>query len=196
MTTQSRLVIIPKPASKELLDHFISTEWCAQLLANSDYTVIDIPKRAAASNNEETLMTQTLSTDRTIRASLSLYKSPADDDLSSACDTDVGEVYTLNSLGSGLNGNIDICHGGFVAILLDDVMALLGRHDVILGKPVTVTLNIKFRRPVPTPSIVLCRARFTKFEGRKAWITGTVEDGMGTIYAVGEGLFIAPKPKL
>jgi len=41
-------------------------------------------------------------------------------------------------LGSGVNGHIDICHGGLLAVVLDEVMALLllignAERDRVLG---------------------------------------------------------------
>lgn len=44
--------------------------------------------------------------------------------------------------------------------------------------------------------IVLLRCYCAKWEGRKAWIKGTMEDGQGKIYAEGESLFIIAKGKL
>jgi hypothetical protein len=42
----------------------------------------------------------------------------------------------------------------------------------------------------------LCTAKFEKKEGRKAWVVGTIEDGLGVVYATGEALFVNPKAKL
>lgn len=47
-----------------------------------------------------------------------------------------------------------------------------------------------YKKPVPTPSTVLCRSWVERKEGRKVWGKGTVEDGMGTVFALGEALFI------
>ena len=104
------------------VNHFSSTEWCAKLRADPNYTAIDIPRRVADSDSEETFMTQTLRTDRTVRATLSLYKAPTHGE-SSTSDINVGEVCTLKSLGPGLRGQIGMCYGCFVAVLLDDIMS-------------------------------------------------------------------------
>lgn len=44
--------------------------------------------------------------------------------------------------------------------------------------------------------MVLCIAKFERQEGKKIFVSGTVEDGSGTVYAKGEALFIETKPKL
>jgi acyl-coenzyme A thioesterase THEM4 len=60
----------------------------------------------------------------------------------------------------------------------------------------TVFLNVRFLKPIPTPSVILGTAQFTKLEKRKHFIKSTLEDGQGTVYAIGEGLFASPKSSI
>ena len=46
----------------------------------------------------------------------------------------IQEVRTLMDLGNGVNGHPDICHGGFVATVLDEVIGIL------------LTLNLEIER--------------------------------------------------
>lgn len=56
-----------------------------------------------------------------------------------------------------------------------------------------VDLNISYKKPIPTPGPVLCRARLEKLDGKKLYVRGTIEDGAGTVYTVGDAMFIAVK---
>lgn len=68
----------------------------------------------------------------------------------------------------------------------------------------TVTLETRFRKVVRTPSVLLCRARLVEGgdngdggqkergrsgKGRKLEIRGTVEDGLGGVYAEAKAVF-------
>ena len=54
----------------------------------------------------------------------------------------------------------------------------------------TAYLRVDYKKPVPTPTVVLCRAWVERTEGRKMFTVGTIEDGEGGVYAKGEALFI------
>jgi len=65
----------------------------------------------------------------------------------------------------------------------------------------TAYLHVDYKRPIQTPTTVLCRAGIERIEGRKIFARGTVEDGLGKIYAKGDAMFvivplIMPKTKL
>jgi acyl-coenzyme A thioesterase PaaI-like protein len=51
-------------------------------------------------------------------------------------------------------------------------------------------LNTNYKKPVPTPGIVLCTASWVKQDRNKIYVKGTIEDGNGKIYTTGEGMFI------
>jgi acyl-coenzyme A thioesterase PaaI-like protein len=51
-------------------------------------------------------------------------------------------------------------------------------------------LNTNYKKPVPTPSTVLCTAKYVKTERNKIYVNGTIEDGKGTVYTTGEGMFV------
>lgn len=60
-------------------------------------------------------MSTTLNNDDTISAWQSFYKQ----------DDEKGrlEAISVMKIGKGLNGHVDICHGGFVGVLLDEVIS-------------------------------------------------------------------------
>ena len=85
-------------------------------------------------------------------------------------------------------------HGGLIATILDET----------LGTPAFVQwtgcatgeLSVAYERPVPIPSVVLCRSRVEKTEGRKMWISGELEDGNGLVYVRGRSLFVRFRERL
>lgn len=54
---------------------------------------------------------------------------------------------------------------------------------------------MNYKKPVPTPNIILGRAKFVRRERNKIYTVGTVEDGDGTIYAMTEAMFIEVERK-
>lgn len=100
-------------------------------------------------------------------------------------------------LGSGLNGHTDIAHGGFVAVLLDEIIG--NACECTNEKRVftmTAYLNVSYKRPIPTPAVVLLRGWVEKREGRKIWGKGTVEDEQGNVLSSGDALFVEVSQKL
>lgn len=57
-------------------------------------------------------------------------------------------------------------------------------------------MNTTYRKPVPTPGVILCTAKFERIDGRKVYIRATIEDGMGDVLTVGESMFLEVKNKL
>ncbi|KAH8591597.1 thioesterase family protein-like protein [Bisporella sp. PMI_857] len=132
----------------------------------------------------DTFVGKTLATDDTIKAWQSFYRAP---------DTAFGngEVLSLLSLGSGVNGHTDTCHGGFVSLLLDEALGLSAQNFRPKDKKtMTAYLNVNYKKPVTTPSVVLCRASVDRVEGRKLYVKGSIEDGNGTVLSTAEALFI------
>ncbi|KAF2871998.1 HotDog domain-containing protein [Massariosphaeria phaeospora] len=189
--------------------HLSHTPWCAALLANPAWTPTPTASRTPKPTTEDSFFAVTLNTPRTIRACLTLRPTtPA------PADPAFPHVMTLLDLGSALNGHAGIAHGGLVATLLDETCGVLitlnleykvarmrMREAGDLGAQAgmngfTAYLNTRYKRPVPTPGVVLCRARFVRQEGRKMFVEATVEDGRGVEYAVGEGMFVEVKTKL
>lgn len=105
-------------------------------------------------------------------------------------------MQTLFRFGSGLNGHEDHAHGGFIALMLGEIMGLIVRLYSEAKNPYTAYMNVTFKKALTTPGVVLCRAWVTGMEGRKMWVKGTVEDERGVPYAIGESLFVDVKSKI
>lgn len=104
------------------------TPWCAALINDPAWTPTRTASRVPKPTSEDSFFAETLGTPRTIRSCLTLRpKEKAEGDMA------FREVRTIMELGDGLNGHPRICHGGFVATMLDEVLGVL------------ITLNIEER---------------------------------------------------
>ncbi|KAI1193420.1 thioesterase superfamily protein [Nemania serpens] len=175
--------------------HFAAIPWCAPHL-QGDRIVTKTPQsRVLKPTGEDALFGHTLNSESTIVRMLQVYQVPA-----SATER-VNEVKVFLTLGRGLNGYPDICHGGLVTTILDEVFGTLipvnqDRKRIPSGTHMTAYLNTTFIRPVPTPATILARAWFTKFEGRKVYTQGSIEDESGRVLARADALFIELKASL
>lgn len=109
---------------------------------------------------------------------------------------DMTEVRMVFSLGDGVNGIAGTCHGGLIGLMLDEVTGQLaaevfGRYNII-----TAGLQVAYKRKLSTPAVVLCRAWLGEAKDRKLKIEGTIEDGMGGVYAIGQTVFVKTDSRL
>ena len=163
----------------------LSTLWCTQIIQDPQWKAL-----SSRQNSSNQLFSDTLWTQKTIRAHQSYYKKPP------AGRTIGGELRVLLSLGSGLDGYPGMCHGGLLTLLFDDAIHELAAQE-IPDVSITVTLNTTFRQPVRTPSVVLCRVWMEKEpQGRKAWVQASIEDGNGGVYASADSFILRMKGKL
>ena len=56
---------------------------------------------------------------------------------------------------------------------------------------ITGQLLVTFKQPIKTPAVVSCKSWIEKEpKERKLWVKGEVADGLGSVYAEGEALFM------
>jgi thioesterase superfamily protein 4 len=191
------------------------TPWCHALISSPHWTPTSTDSRLPKASSEDSFFAETLATDRTIRACLTLRPTAEykDDDGEPDKWIVYDEVRTILEIGDGLNGHPKIAHGGFVATMLDEVMGVLITRNIqarverkkrrgestaevmscftacrLLVVLVRMTLmqmidlNTTYRKPLSTPGILLCTAKFDRRERNKIYLRGTVEDGLGTVY--------------
>lgn len=104
-------------------------------------------------------------------------------------ETDGPKSLILASIGKQLDGGIDRLHGGVTATLMDQVMGILVSYSH-KSSCATAELTIKYKKPVVTPCVLLCRARIVREAGRWIELVGWIEDGEGTVFAEGRGAFV------
>ncbi|KAI3318754.1 thioesterase superfamily protein [Xylariaceae sp. AK1471] len=175
--------------------HFSTIPWCANHLQGNRIITGTPSSRALKPIEEDSLFADTLKSERTIVQMLHVYEEP----ISPAERVD--EVKAFLTLGSGLNGHPNVCHGGLVTTILDEAIGLLlpinmERQAIPVGSYMTAYLNTSFVKPVPTPTTILARACFTKVEGRKYFTQGTIEDKDGVVLARADALYVQLKSSL
>ena len=73
-----------------------------------------------------------------------------------------GDVRCLVTLASDFEGYPGFVHGGVVATIMDEVLGRAGMMDEDHKFLVTATLNLKYRKPVPTGEQLEFRGRVTE----------------------------------
>jgi thioesterase superfamily protein 4 len=176
--------------TKEAKGKLQSIPWAAKLLADPNLRSFTLPSIEYKPSTEDAMVAVTLKTDKTVSLWQPLYRAPCP-------EAPLGEFLFILTLGPGLNGHPNILHGGMTSLLFDEVLGhAVGYHKDHGYHTFTATLTVDYKKPVPTPQTVLFRTVLEPHSsGRKSWVTGTLEDGEGTIYANGKALFISVKSK-
>jgi acyl-coenzyme A thioesterase PaaI-like protein len=187
-------------AKEPNLAHFLAIPWCAKTLNSPGWTSRPVFSRTPKPDTEDELFARTLHTPTTI--SHMLFAHPAHQP-----DKPISYTYGYATLAVGLNGFADVCHGGIVATLIDEIqgMSLTAfrrrdrdlaiergelEKDAKLIHSMTGELTVRYIRPVKTPQTVLVVTKVKEVIGRKLWMDSEVLDGEGVVLATGKGLFI------
>jgi len=115
----------------------------------------------------------------------------------------------------GISGHPSTAHGGAVATILDEALSLAvalhvpvspchgGRaHEAegdARGKIYTAQLDVRYRKPVAVPGVVVVRAWCVARDGRKYWMRGQVvqeEEGEETVKVDALGFWVETAAKL
>jgi acyl-coenzyme A thioesterase PaaI-like protein len=193
----------------ESLNHFLKIPWCHTILSSPQNTVTPTQSRILKSNDEDSLMSTSLKTAFTISQCVSFYPTHSASVSSSSPDLlHISSLSTIYQLGKDMNGGPNMLHGGIIATLLDDTIGTLltvnktPKGDPLSRKTVTAELKVGYKRPVFTPSVVMCVVRVVKRVGRKVWFEGELlgefeeEGGRGSILARCESMWVVIEPKL
>ncbi|KAF1808039.1 hypothetical protein P152DRAFT_376510, partial [Eremomyces bilateralis CBS 781.70] len=95
----------------------------------------------------------------------------------------------LLSIGDGLDGKKGRAHGGFSALLMDQMTGSVAFQLFGGLPPATATMTVDYKQPIDTPGVVLCRGWAVEKSGRKVWVRACLESD-GRILASGKALFI------
>lgn len=175
-------------------------KWCVDLLNEPDTSITEIP-----TSRELFVSRSAVAKDERVSNSMfakTLYGKDADAILaqvnfkrvSKEADAIYKEEYCyLIAVGSGLDGLTGRAHGGFNALVLDQLTGTISATTGGTFAPATARLEVNYSAPVGTPGVVLCRGWVIERSGRKTWVKGTIEDGQGKVFASGKALFIDPK---
>jgi acyl-coenzyme A thioesterase PaaI-like protein len=110
------------------------------------------------------------------------------------------EVLCLMSLGPGLEAHPSIVHGGFQAVIFDEVMRLLVlvHENNICGPELrsthfTVNMNVSYLAPVLIPGNVLVRSQLLGRQGRKWFTKADIVDGVGKVLTSAHSVWVTAK---
>lgn len=110
--------------------------------------------------------------------------------LSFLFDSSLNEVRCWFTPDHRLMGSLNIMHGGFVALLLDETMGkILGANMI---KAPTAQLDVRYRRPVPIGEELELWAKLDSVDGRKHRLQGSVRRAAepDVVLAEAQALFI------
>lgn len=176
-----------------------NAQWCKSLLTDPNIQATrgftpDLSDKTVSNS----MFNRTLCAKDAIRAQFSFRRQCKEPTaIRSEHNSQLIEDCILLSLGDALDGKAGRLHGGFSSMVLDQITGSCAHYfkpDPI--PPATATITVDFKSPVSTPCVVLVRAWVTEIRGRKIWVNGVLEDGMGGIYATSKALFILAKPMI
>src|SRR6187402_987993 len=129
--------------SRENKSHFADIPWASKLFNDPALQPFNTNSRVIkGTSTADTFCARTLATGETIIAWQSFLKpvSPPNK---------FGEVIALLKLGSGLNGHVDTCHGGFLCVLMDEMISFAADNEKPKDKTtMTAYLKVDYKKPV------------------------------------------------
>jgi uncharacterized protein (TIGR00369 family) len=104
-----------------------------------------------------------------------------------------GLVVCLAAIPDTYEGPTGYLHGGIIATLLDETMSKAVRAKGLTA--MTRHMEIDYRRPVPSGTLIRMEGRLVRTEGRKHWAEAHILDPDGAALADGKGLFVEVKSR-
>lgn len=179
--------------------HLSTHPWAKNLISSPDYKAVETDsRRPKPTTGEDGYLAQTLNTPSTIPHCLTLQRrnlEPAPTEIPtwlpatkqdvakptpSVNPADVMMIFDLSS--PGLSGHPSTVHGGIVAALIDEAMSLaVAAHtnapntagtndDNPRGKIFTVQLDVRYKKRVVNPALLVVKARVVGRVGKKFWV--------------------------
>jgi len=99
------------------------------------------------------------------------------------------EVYTYYTFKQFMQGYDSIVHGGFISMLLDEVMAKACLHKNIIA--VTAKFEIRFKKPVHVHEKMEFRGSIAEIKGKKIRTVSVCTGNGGDARAEATALFIS-----
>ena len=171
--------------------------WCQSLLS-SNISITDVPTarpRPPESDTFNSMFARTLYSSNAIRSQINFKRRTREyDAITTPQSAEPCEWCYLLSVGDGVDGKPGRAHGGFNALIMDQVTGMVASEASGTRAPATATMTVDYKAPIDTPSVVLCRAWVIEMAGRKTWIRGVIENGEGKVLASAKALFVSARP--
>jgi len=103
-------------------------------------------------------------------------------------EPETGKVWTELAPPSFMAGGINMMHGGFITLLLDEVSSKV--LSVLEKRGVTRNIEVSFEKPVSLSSRIRLEAELTQHEGRKHHIDARILNSDGEVLARSSALFL------
>ncbi|KAI1092996.1 Thioesterase/thiol ester dehydrase-isomerase [Rostrohypoxylon terebratum] len=174
------------------------------------------PSRPDASGSKDylvsrdTLFRYSLDGERTIPRYIGVYEDPFCQPTTTFSHPlfITGSASLVLELRDGVRGFNGTVHGGLICAIMDEAMgSLLVVNDNLIRQAkakgsipadapgftaaVTASINVKYRKPIPTPQIVVATASLDRVEGRKMYMHVVVKDQNEQECASCDGMFIS-----
>lgn len=207
--------------------HFEAVPWCASLLGSPDIVTFNPPCRsppdpAGISISKDQLFRHILNNEEAVPACLGFYtrtsklESDFGDTRPKASRLLLDSATLIFDLQAGVNGFQGWTHGGLLAALMDEAMGSYiyinyrlqveeklqqalpaDVMDLTTVNTVTARMDMKLKKPLPTPAIVLVKTALVEILGRKMLIETTIEGETGAQYAACDATWISlPRERL
>lgn len=115
-------------------------------------------------------------------------------------DKEGKRLFAIQYVGDQLCGHPGIVHGGLLATLMDETLARCCFPALPKKVGMTANLDVNYRAPCRAGTYIVIKAQTTKVEGRKAWVSGTLEElpapdveGDGKVLVEASALMIEPR---
>lgn len=199
----------------ESVNYFSSHEWSRKVLENKGYEIAPFFSRHHnAQTGENRLFGQTVNTTTAMPHLLSLRRKnlitpetrPRNqelqrDDAQATIKSTPPDAICLISLDHDLDAHPSIVHGGFQAVLFDEIMRfviLLHQDQICQPGPrdihYTVKMSISYCAHVATPGDVLVRGWLTGREGRKWFTVAEIVDSGDNVLTTAESMWVTARP--
>ncbi|KZT25501.1 Thioesterase/thiol ester dehydrase-isomerase [Neolentinus lepideus HHB14362 ss-1] len=106
---------------------------------------------------------------------------------------DESEAMVFLHLGRGVCGHEGLVHGGLLATILDEGLGRVAIQNLPEKVGVTGNLNINYRAPTQADQFVVIKAKIGTVSGRKAAVSGRIEDMNGKVLVEATATFIQPR---
>ena len=103
-------------------------------------------------------------------------------------DPETGKAWTELKPPMFLAGGINMMHGGFIALLLDEVSSKV--LSVLQKRGVTRNIEVSFEKPVSLNSQIRLEAELVRHEARKHFIDARILNQEGEVLAKSSALFL------
>lgn len=167
---------------------FSSIGWCRAILADPTFKASTARVQKHVGHNP--FWFEILDKGNALRSHCLLYRTPQSNIAESLMET-----RELIDFGTRATGQEGICHGGFLATLVDEAAGAFLRVYLLDNSqdPRTAFLNITYKKAVVTPSTIMVQTKFISKEGRKMRLQVSVVDASGDTCLVAEILYITRK---